>query len=1480
MLVLSGFPALDFDVTILNEANNWMHTFANLTMFNEDGSVIKYTIGEFKVAHYKTVITNSTAYNWTIVNTELVNLTVVKVWTDNDNQDGVRPDDVTVELIQNAAVIGTVVLNDSNNWMHTFLNLDMYDSNGALIVYNVTEREVANYTVDITGNNYEFIINNTHEIELVNVTVVKVWNDTANQDGCRTAYVTVRLLANGTEIDYTVLNVSNNWRHTFLDLDKYENNGTLINYTVIEDDVAYYNTTITTDGNGNWTVVNTHITELINVTVVKVWNDGDNVSGQRPDSVTVVLLADGDAISSATLSVSNNWTYTFEGLDKYRNNGTLIKYSIDEVDVGVPGYTTVITNSTPYYWIVNNTYVPDVNKTANETHVFYHDSVSYNITITNIGTGVYNQTLIVIDSMPYGLEYNRTVSITGARIVNETIYDEELNIVIWTITDISPDTPAIITVLVRTYDIGNLTNNVTLIGPNGFSKKVNETVEVEPIVDVAVNKTSDKDVYYIGDVVVWTIKVSNADNGTNATNVKLADLLPDEFELINYTATVGNYTDGVWTIGFMGNGTEEILVIYSRAVQAVPNVTNYAIVGCAEREWNYTNNVDDATVTVLLLPPPVKEVNDTKPFYHDNVTYYLTVVNDGNYSYTDNLTVYDMLPDGLEFLKTIGITGADVVVDTTINAYNNISWVITNIPAHGTAVIEVLVKVNALGNLTNNETIVYPDGSNMTVNCTIEVQPIVDVSVVKTADRDVYFVGDMVVWTVKVSNAYNGTNATDVKLYEDLPGQFDLIMYVATKGSYADDVWTIGFMANGTEETLTLYTRAKANGTYTNYVNVTCNETEWNYTNNYDNETVTVFELPPFKAVNNTKPFYHENVTYYLTANNVGNVTYESELIVIDSLPDGVDYLRTISITGADVVMNATVVGNKVYWVIKNIPAYTTAVITVEAQANAVGVKVNNETIVYPDGSNKTVNATIEVQPLVDVSVVKTVDREVYFIGEIVVWTVKVANAFNGSTATDVKLYEALPDQFTLINYTATKGTYANDVWTIGTMANGTEETLILYTRALTNGTFTNYVNVTCNETEWNYTNNYDNETVIIKRNPDINKTVNETTPLTHEFVEYYITVINTVDLDYTNNLVVIDSLPKGLVYANEYKVDGANLVKFVVDGQKLYWTITNISANSSAVITVKALADKAGDLVNNATLVPPYGNNITVNCTITPIPRADLEITKLVSKKVSHYNDRVVWTLVVKNNGPDTAENAVVSDKLPAGIVYVSDDSNGAYNPRTGIWRLGDLPVGQSRILKIVTVVKVTNTTIVNFANVSSDTPDPNMTNNKCNNSTTVPPEADLVLTKDANTHRVVVGEKVTFTIVVYNLGPDTGVNTRAYDVLPDGLKLISFKASRGTYDPITGVWTIGDLKPGDTVSLTIVAEALVTGVIVNEAYVESDTYDPNMTNNYDNTTVIVEVPSVPPVPPLLKHPTGNPLVMVVLSLLATVGVTIRRKV
>ena len=252
---------------------------------------------------------------------------------------------------------------------------------------------------------------------------------------------------------------------------------------------------------------------------------------------------------------------------------------------------------------------------------------------------------------------------------------------------------------------------------------------------------------------------------------------------------------------------------------------------------------------------------------------------------------------------------------------------------------------------------------------------------------------------------------------------------------------------------------------------------------------------------------------------------------------------------------------------------------------------------------------------------------------------------------------------------------------------------------------------------------------------------------------------------------------------------------------------------------------------------------------------------------------------------------NITVVDKLPAGMVYVSDDSNGAYDANTGIWTVGELANGESAVLNIVTLVNTTNATIINIANLSSDTYDPDDDNNQAENETFIEPEANLIIIKDVDKSNVKVGDNVKFTIVLINLGPDSSINVRVHDVLPKGLKFISFNASKGSYNAKTGVWKVGDLESQETVTLTIVAEALFDGTIVNKVYVESDTYDPNASDNDDSASVKVKKAPKPEGKgndfdyhaDINSHnklyATGNPIVMALLALLAMVGVTLRRK-
>ena len=98
--------------------------------------------------------------------------------------------------------------------------------------------------------------------------------------------------------------------------------------------------------------------EFVDIPVTKTWNDSGDKDGNRPDSVTVRLFADGVEIASHVLTAAENWVYTFEQLPHYKeDNKTEIVYSVNEDPVpmysgNVIGYNLV------------NTYLPEVTSKA------------------------------------------------------------------------------------------------------------------------------------------------------------------------------------------------------------------------------------------------------------------------------------------------------------------------------------------------------------------------------------------------------------------------------------------------------------------------------------------------------------------------------------------------------------------------------------------------------------------------------------------------------------------------------------------------------------------------------------------------------------------------------------------------------------------------------------------------------------------------------------------------------------------------------------------------------------------------------------------------------------------------------------------------------------------------------------------------------------------------------------------------------------
>src|SRR5690606_37124883 len=115
-------------------------------------------------------------------------------------------------------------------------------------------------------------------------------------------------------------------------------------------------------------------------------------------------------------------------------------------------------------------------------------------------------------------------------------------------------------------------------------------------------------------------------------------------------------------------------------------------------------------------------------------------------------------------------------------------------------------------------------------------------------------------------------------------------------------------------------------------------------------------------------------------------------------------------------------------------------------------------------------------------------------------------------------------------------------------------------------------------------------------------------------------------------------------------------------------------------------------------------------------------------------------------------------------------------------------------------------------------------------------PVHADLSLTKEivgGNTTPY-VGEEVQFEINVANAGPYTATNVVVVDQLLSGFGFLSYTATQGSYDPVTGLWEVGDLADGTDHTLVITVLVRPGGIHSNTSQVTaSDLPDPDSNPN-----------------------------------------------
>ncbi|MFN3404919.1 MAG: gliding motility-associated C-terminal domain-containing protein, partial [Cytophagaceae bacterium] len=889
------------------------------------------------------------------------------------------------------------------------------------------------------------------------------------------------------------------------------------------------------------------------------------------------------------------------------------------------------------------------------------------------------------------------------------------------------------------------------------------------------------------------------------------------------------------TVGNVNNGSNASLQI-TATVNASGDYSNTASITSSDQPdpTSGNNAATRSTIPVQIADLSVnKTVNNATPNVGSNVVFTITVSNAGPSNVT-GVVVTDQLPSGYTYVS-----------DNGSGAYNSGTgvWTVGNVNNGSNASLQITATVNASGDYSNTASVTSSDqpdptpGNNTSIVSITPVQ-IADISIKKLIDNTSPTVGSTVVFTLNIKN--NGpSEATAIVVVDMLPPGYS---YVSDNGggSYnnINGTWNAGTLLNGASKSLEITaTVENAGDIYTddNYVNiatVTSNSIDPNSTNNTSSVRPGIADLAVTKTVNNANPFVGSEVEFTIVAKNNGPDNALG-VKVIDILPDGYEFVSSVASQG-------NYDENTGIWTIGNLSNGVSESIRMTVKVNAFGNYTNTALIVgtQTDVVSNNDEAAEQTNPIqvADLSVNKTVNNATPNVGSNVVFTITVSNA-GPSNATGVVVTDQLPSGYTYVSDNGS-GAYnsGTGVWTVGNVNDGSNASLQITATVNASGDYSNTASITSSDqpdpTPGNNTSTRSTIPVQIA-DLSVNKTVNNATPNVGSNVVFTITVSNAGPSNATG-VVVTDQLPTGYTYVSDNGSGAYNSGTGV-------WTVSNISSGSSSSLQITVRINVAGDYVNTASVsssdqFDPNTNNNEATATVIPTQLADLSVVKIVNNANPEVGTNVVFSITVNNAGPNNATNVIVSDQLPSGYFYVSDNGNGSYNNETGQWNVGTVLNGESKVLQITVRVNATGN-YVNIASVLSlDQIDPSASNNTAPQAILPKHVSDISIFKIVDNTTPSVGSNVIFTISVNNAGPSNASSVVITDKLPSGYTYISDN-SNGAYNSSSGDWTISNIANGETVSLQITAKVNSSGNYLNSASVtSSSSSDPNTVNNSSN--------------------------------------------
>ena len=1063
-------------------------------------------------------------------------------------------------------------------------------------------------------------------------------------------------------------------------------------------------------------------------------NFGDNVT------YTVTVTNDGDVDASQVVIVDqlgNGLKYVSSSDDGVWDEKTNTVTWIVDLAAGKTKTLNVVATVVGYGNVTNslavgnktskiNVNVPEItpNKTVDNKNPNFGDNVTYTIVVSNDGAAD-AKNVVVKDILAPGFKFIEA-NYGG-------VYDELTRTVTW-IVDVNAKGHVDLTIKVTVEDYGVLTNNVTV---GNKTSSVNITVP-----EIIPNKTADIENPNFGDNVTYTVTVTN-DGNADAKAVVVRDVLGKDLKFVSATGTYtfDEATNTItWTVDVDAGKTETFTVVAT--VINYGNVTNSLVVG---------NKTFNKNVTVPEITPD-KTVDNENPNFGDDLTYTVTVKNEGNRNANDVIIV-DALGKGLEYVSSTG---------NYDNKTNTITWKV-DLASGETKTFTVVAKIVGYTDVTNEVTV-----GNKTAAVTVDIPEIIPAKDVNNTTPNF---GDKVEYTITVNNNAN-KDAKQVVIVDTL-GKGLKFINASHNGKYDESTRTITWIIDlgaGESAVFSVNAAVEAYGNINNTVVVG---------NKSATKNITVPEITPIKKVENTVPNFGEEVTYFISVFNSAIVDVK-QVVVVDHLDKGLKY---VSSSHNGVYDEAS---HTVTWVV-DIAAGSSLDLTVTAVADEYGVLTNNVTV-----GDKRASVDVTVPEIIPA---KSVDVENPNFNDEITYTVTVTNNGVGD-AKQVVVRDTLDKGLKFVKAT---GKYTFDeatntvTWTVD-LAKGESQTFYVAAVADEYGVLTNDVTVG------------DKRASVDVAVPEIipTKDVNNTAPNFGDKVEYTITLSNNGVGD-AKQVVVVDTLDEGLTFVSASDNGVWNPFKRTVT-----W-IVDLAKGESKVFSVIATVSGYGNVTNSLVV-----GNKTAGVNVT-VPEIIPDKTANISNP--NFGDNVNYTVTVTNDGIGDAKDVVVRDILGEGLTFVDATGNYTFDEvtRTVTW-IVDLAKGESKVFSVIATVSGYGN-VTNFLVVGNKTTGVNVT----------VPEIDPNKTVDNEIPNF--GDNVTYTVTVTNDGIGDANNVVITDVLDKGLKFLN-ATGNFTYDEKTGTitWTV-DLAKGETKKFNVNVTVLGYGVLPNTVAVGNKTAVRNIT-------------------------------------------------